>query len=93
MSCDATAYASGAYSLWHSESSIRSARSAGSKQDRVREYVTEHAPQIFRIADIRTALLGISDRTIRLVLDELKRDGRIRPEGTGRAAVWVRTSR
>ena len=67
-------------------------RSAGSKQDRVREYVTEHAPQIFKIADIRTALPGISDPTIRLVLDELKRDGRIRPEGTGRAAVWVRTS-
>ena len=68
-------------------------RSPGSKQDRVREYVTEHATQIFKIADIRTALPGISDPTIRLVLDELKRDGWIRPEGTGRAAVWVRTSR
>lgn len=62
-------------------------RSAGSRQDRVREYVTEHAPQIFTIADIRAALPGISDPTIRLVLDELERDGRIRLEGTGRAAT------
>jgi Fic family protein len=65
-------------------------RSTGTKQDRVREYVTHHAPQIFRIADIRAALPGVSDPTIRLALDQLKQEGRVRPEGTGRAAAWVR---
>lgn len=66
-------------------------RSTGTKQHRVREYVTQHAPQIFRISDVRVALPGVSDPTIRLALDQLKKEGRVRPEGTGRAAVWVRT--
>lgn len=66
-------------------------RSTGTKQDRVREYVTQHAPQVFKIADIRAALPGISDPTIRLTLDQLKQEGRARPEGTGRTAMWVRT--
>ncbi|GAA4732815.1 hypothetical protein GCM10023350_15340 [Nocardioides endophyticus] len=68
-------------------------RSTGTKQDRVREYVTQHAPQIFKIADIRVALPGVSDPTIRLALDQLKQEGSVRPEGTGRAAVWVKTGR
>lgn len=67
-------------------------RSTGTTQDRVRDYVTQHAPQIFKIADIRVALPGISDPTIRLILDQLKQGGSIRPEGTGRAAVWIKTS-
>ena len=65
-------------------------RSTGTKQDRVRDYVTRHAPRIFKIADIRAALPGVSDPTIRLALDRLKREGIVRPQGTGRAAVWVR---
>lgn len=73
------------------EQGATAGRSTGTKQDRVREYVTEHAPQIFRISDIRTALPGVSDPTIRLALDQLKKEGRVRPEGTGRAAAWVRT--
>ncbi len=68
-------------------------RSTGTKQDRVREYVAQHAPRIFKIADIRVALPGVSDPTIRLALDRLKQEGSVRPEGTGRAAVWVKTSR
>ncbi|WP_123390179.1 Fic family protein [Nocardioides aurantiacus] len=68
-------------------------RSTGTKQDRVREYVTQHAPQIFKIGDIRAALPGVSDPTIRLALDQLKREGSARPEGTGRAAAWVKTRR
>ncbi len=65
-------------------------RSTGTKQDRVRDYVLEHAPQIFNIADVRVALPGISDPTIRLTLEQLKAEGRIRPEGRGRSAVWVK---
>jgi len=74
------------------EQGTASNRSGGTKQDRVREYVTEHAPTIFRIADIRAAMPGISDPTIRLALDQLKQTGAVRPQGTGRSAVWVRTN-
>jgi hypothetical protein len=68
-------------------------RTSGSKQDRVREYVLYHAAPIFRIADIRAALPGISDQTIRLALDTLKREGAVTAEGTGRSATWRRTIR
>ncbi len=65
-------------------------RSAGTKQDRVREYVLHHAPQIFKIADVRLALPGVSDPTIRLALEQLKQDGVVKPDGRGRSAAWVR---
>ncbi len=67
-------------------------RSAGTKQDRVREYVLEHAPTIFRIADVRVALPGVSDPTIRLALEQLKTEGAITPDGRGRSAVWVKAT-
>lgn len=67
-----------------------SARTAGSKQERVRMYVLRHAPSMFRIADIRTALPGISDATIRLALDDLRSDGLVEADGTGRGASWQR---
>jgi len=44
----------------------------------------------FTIADIRKAVPGISDQTIRLVLSECRDAAQIRAEGTGRSAVWVR---
>jgi Fic family protein len=72
------------------EQRAASDRSAGTKQDRVREYVLEHAPQIFRIADVRVALPGVSDPTIRLTLEQLKNEGRVKPEGRGRSAAWVK---
>jgi hypothetical protein len=68
-------------------------RSGGSKQDRVRDYVLNHAPDEFRIADVRGALPGISDQTIRLVLDRLRFEGVAIPQGKGRTATWRRTSR
>ncbi len=67
-------------------------RADGSKQDRVRDYVLNHAPVIFRMSDIRTALPGVSDPTIRVVLDRLRRDNAIVSEGLGRAAAWRRAS-
>lgn len=67
-----------------------SSRSTGTKQDRVREYVLQHASEFFTIGDIRAALPGISDPTIRLALDKLRTEGRIRSEGTGRSARWHR---
>ncbi|GAA2843055.1 hypothetical protein GCM10010522_72500 [Kribbella solani] len=65
-------------------------RSGGTKQDRVRTHILRHAAPVFRLADVRTALPGISDQTIRLVLEELKAEQKVSPEGTGRGAVWRR---
>jgi Fic family protein len=64
--------------------------SGTSKQDRVRAYILDQAPERFTIADIRRALPGTSDGTIRIVLTACRDAGQIRPEGTGRSAVWVR---
>jgi len=66
-------------------------RADGSKQDRVRDYVLSHAPNPFRMAEIRAALPGVSDQTIRVVLDRLRRDGLISPDGLGRSTSWHRT--
>jgi Fic family protein len=65
-------------------------RSPGTKQDRVRSYVLDHAAPVFRMADVRRALPGISDQTIRLVLAKLQAEGVIQTDGTGRSAVWRR---
>jgi Fic family protein len=67
-----------------------STRSSGSKQDRVRDHILRHAPSPFRVADVRTALPGISDQTIRVVLDKLRKDGLIAADGLGRTATWRR---
>lgn len=70
-----------------------SERSLGTKQQRVREYVTKYAPSVFRLADVRSALPGVSDQTIRLVFEQLKAEQLVAPEGTGRAAVWRKIPR
>jgi Fic family protein len=66
-------------------------RRPGSKQERVREYVLRHAPVVFRFADVRQGLPGISDQTIRIVLERLRTEGLISVDGVGRAAVWARS--
>ena len=65
-------------------------RADGSKQDRVRDYVLRHAPENFRMADIRAALPGVSDQTIRVVLDRLRREELVAADGLGRSASWRR---
>ena len=45
-------------------------RSGGTKSARVREHVLRQSAPIFAISDVRAALPGISDPTIRLVLNE-----------------------
>ncbi|MGQ0743144.1 MAG: Fic family protein [Acidimicrobiales bacterium] len=62
----------------------------GGKQHRVRDYVLARAPASFTIADVRRAMPGISDNTIRIVLNQLRDAGRIRIDGTGRGARWYR---
>ena len=48
-----------------------------SKQARVGEYVFHQAPVVVRLRDVRAALPGVSDQTIRLVLNELRREGSV----------------
>ena len=66
------------------------AKAPGTKQQRIREHVLRHAPTTFRLADIRTAMPGVSDQTIRLVLDQLRNEDLIQVDGTGRSATWTR---
>jgi len=64
--------------------------SAGSKQDRVREYVLHQAPVVFRRRDVERALPDISTATVRLVLAELRDAQQVRSEGSGPGARWHR---
>jgi len=63
---------------------------AGSKQDRVREYVLHLAPARFQRRDVERALPSVSPATIRLVFNELRDAERIKPQGSGRGAGWHR---
>jgi Fic family protein len=65
---------------------------SGSKRDRVREHILEHAPGEFRRRDVERALPGISDATVRLVLAELREEGKIEAQGAGRGARWHKLS-
>jgi Fic family protein len=73
------------------EARVAAGTAGGTKQNRIRDFVLLHAPASFTIADIRRAVPGVSDNTIRIVLAELKSDGRIESSGTGRGAAWHRT--
>lgn len=66
------------------------ATSGGGKQDRVMRYVREQAPSTFRISDVRSALPGVSDGTIRLALERLRQLGGVEVDGLGRNATWTR---
>jgi Fic family protein len=80
---------SGAYDDF--EERVAQARDiGGSKQDRVRTHILEHAPAEFRRRDIDRSLPGVSPATIRLVLNELRDAGRITVAGSGPGARWRR---
>ncbi|MGH2444890.1 MAG: Fic family protein [Candidatus Limnocylindria bacterium] len=67
-----------------------------SKQARVREYVLHQAPEVFRLRDIRAALPGISDPTIRIALNELRNEHRVAIDeaigASGPRTAWRRLS-
>jgi Fic family protein len=83
-----TGVIAGAYAVFADRAAA--ARTPGTKQQRVREHVLRHASATFRLADIRTALPGVSDQTIRLVLEQLRGEDKVRADGTGRSATWTR---
>lgn len=83
----------GAYDDFEARIAAQRNLATGSKQDQVRRYVLEHAPLRFRVRDIREALPGVSDQTIRLVLSALRREGLIEVDPndpSGRQAAWLR---
>jgi Fic family protein len=84
-----TSVLAGAYAVFADRAAA--ATTPGTKQQRIRDHILRRAPATFRLADIRTAVPGVSDQTIRLVLEQLKNEGKVRVGGTGRAATWSRT--
>jgi Fic family protein len=78
----------GAYAVFAARAAA--AKTPGTKQQRIREHILRHAPITFRLADIRAAVPGVSDQTIRLVLEQLKNEGEVRADGIGRGATWTR---
>lgn len=84
-----------AYGDFEARVAGRRSLAGGSKQARVREYVTQHAAPVFRMRDIRGALPGVSDPTIRLVLRRLRAEGVIAPvdETGGPDAAWQQPRR
>lgn len=62
----------------------------GTKQDRIRRWALDEAPAEFRISDVRRALPGVSDPTIRLALRALRDEGRLASKSVGNGAKWRR---
>ncbi|MGH2961647.1 MAG: Fic family protein [Solirubrobacterales bacterium] len=75
------------------EARVAGATSAAgkTKQDRARDQILNAGPNRFRFRDLKRALPGISEHTLRLVLRQLKSEGLVRSEGRGAGAEWVRT--
>jgi len=83
-----------AYDDFEARISARRGLAGMSKQARVREYLLRHAAPTIRMREIRRALPGISDPTIRLVLSQMRDEGLVEldPElgSRGRQAAWRR---
>lgn len=85
-----TSILSGAYDDF--EQRVAAARkTSGNKQARTRAYILEQAPASFRRRDLERALPGVSSATIRLVVNQLRDEGRITVDGGGAGARWQRT--
>jgi Fic family protein len=72
------------------EARVAAAGAGKSKQQRVREQILENGPASFKFRELKPTLPGVSDATVRLVLNELRRQGLVRTEGRGAGAVWIR---
>ncbi|MDQ3720435.1 MAG: Fic family protein [Actinomycetota bacterium] len=64
--------------------------SYGSKSKLVKQFIRASLPETFTISDIRQAAPGVSDKTIRLVLIELRDAGALESLGRGPSARWRR---
>jgi Fic family protein len=78
------------YDDFENRVAARRGSEAGTKQERIRHWVLHEAPAEFRISDVRRALPGVSDPTIRLALRALRDEGRLEPKSVGMGAKWRR---
>lgn len=62
-----------------------------SKSDRVKLAI-EILPVLFSKADVVRACPGVSERTVKRTLEELRSEGRVALARAGRAAMWKKTS-
>jgi len=62
----------------------------GAKSGMIRQAI-DHLPEIFIISDVQRACPSVSRDMIRVVLNQLREEGKIRCQGTGRGAVWEKT--
>lgn len=62
------------------------------KQERARTYILETGSDDFTFRELKRALPGISEHTLRKVLSELKTEDLIHSDGHGAGAVWHRGS-
>lgn len=80
----------GSYGDFENRVAAGRASETGSKQERIRRWALEEAPAEFKIGDVRRAIPGVSDPTIRLALRALRDEGLLAPESVGRGARWRR---
>lgn len=78
------------YEAFESRMAAGRGAEAGSKQDRIRRWALHEGPGEFKIRDVRRAVPGVSDPTIRLALRALRDEGLLRSEGVGNGARWHR---
>jgi Fic family protein len=64
--------------------------SRGSKTALIRETI-EHLPETFSIGDVVRACPGVSRPMIRVILESLRREGKLEVLATGRGATWQKT--
>lgn len=83
-----------AYDDFEARIAARRSLSSLTKQQQVRQYVLHHAARVFRTRDVRAALPGVSDQTIKIVLGQMRREGTIEPEAgaSGPRSAWRRGS-
>jgi Fic family protein len=62
----------------------------GTKQERIRHWALHEAPAEFKIGDVRRAVPGVSDPTIRLALRDLRDAHRLESQSVGKGARWRR---
>jgi Fic family protein len=77
-----------AYAIF--EQRIAGQGDSSSKQERVRDFVLHQVGEEFRWRDVERAFPDISNPTIRLVLNRLRDEGKIKSTGSGPGARWHR---
>lgn len=84
---------SGSYDAFEARVAGEGSPKGTTKQQRTRNQIIEVGPSRFSFRQLKRALPGISEHTLRLVLNDLKAEGVMRTEGRGAGARWIRVER